>query len=105
MMTAKPWQLGSVVLMTAGRERGGYYVLIGTEPNGYALVADGRKRTAEQPKRKNMRHLRLIMNETDALRQAKTEQRPFRNEEIRAAITEAQDKKAKGGSDEQGRCH
>lgn len=90
MMTAKPWQLGSVVLMTAGRERGGYYVVVGTTPEGYLLVADGRKRPAAHPKRKNIRHLQTVLAEAAALQAAKQAERPFRDEEIRAAITEAQ---------------
>lgn len=90
MMTIKRELLGNVVLMTVGREQGQLCVIIGMSREGYLLLADGRKRTVEKPKRKNVRHVRIIMTDPIALQKAKQEQRPFRNEEIRAAITEAQ---------------
>lgn len=91
-------RLGRVVKITAGKERGQYGVIVGAESEQYVYVADGRKRTVAHPKRKNVRHLQAVspVSELPASTQV------WRDEEIRAAIADAQ---AKGGSDEQGRRH
>lgn len=41
-----------------GRDRDKFYVVVGTD-GGYVSVADGAKRTLANPKRKNLRHVRL----------------------------------------------
>ena len=46
-----------IVRAVAGRERGGYYFV--TEVGeGYALLADGKSRRLDRPKRKNLKHIR-----------------------------------------------
>lgn len=50
-------QKGMVVCATAGKEQGGFYMVTSLEGQ-YVLLADGKRRTLEQPKRKNVRHIR-----------------------------------------------
>ena len=47
---------GSVVRATAGRDKDKFFVVLQTE-GGYALIADGRRRRVEHPKRKKLIHL------------------------------------------------
>ncbi len=47
---------GSIVRAKAGRDKGGYFVVLGTDGR-YALIADGKRRRVEAPKRKNLIHL------------------------------------------------
>jgi ribosomal protein L14E/L6E/L27E len=49
-------QKGSIVRAKAGRDKGSFFVVLSTE-NGYALIADGRRRRVEHPKRKKLIHL------------------------------------------------
>lgn len=49
---------GLVVRALAGRDRGGYFVVLSVE-NGYAYIADGKRRRLDAPKRKNIRHLQM----------------------------------------------
>jgi ribosomal protein L14E/L6E/L27E len=49
-------QKGSIVRAKAGRDKGGFFVVIGVQ-GGYALIADGKRRRLEQPKKKNLLHL------------------------------------------------
>ena len=49
--------LGMVVISKRGRDEGKLYVIIGWLPDDFALVADGRRRAADKPKKKNMKHL------------------------------------------------
>lgn len=46
-----------IVLATAGRDRGRYFFVMDLTENS-VLLADGKRRTAEKPKRKNRRHVR-----------------------------------------------
>ncbi len=50
-------QVGMVVRATAGKEQDGFYVVTRLE-DGFVWLADGKHRTLEKPKRKNMRHIR-----------------------------------------------
>jgi len=52
---------GRIVKAIAGRDSGGYFVITGCEGN-YVYIADGNRRKASLPKRKNLRHLRFTNN-------------------------------------------
>lgn len=47
---------GSVVRASAGRDSGGYFVVVSAE-NGYCFIADGKSRRLSDPKRKNIKHI------------------------------------------------
>ena len=49
--------LGTVVVPKNGRDRDNPGVIIDWLPGEFALVADGKRRTAAKPKKKNMKHL------------------------------------------------
>ena len=50
-------QKGTVVCAVAGKEKDGYYLVIGLEEHS-VFLADGRHRPLEKPKRKNIKHVR-----------------------------------------------
>ena len=58
-MKGKTPQSGQVALSLQGRDKGELYV-IAEVSGGKALVVDGRKRKLENPKTKNIKHLRLL---------------------------------------------
>ena len=47
---------GQLVMSKSGHDKGSCYLVIGIEKT-FLLLADGRKRGIENPKRKNMRHV------------------------------------------------
>ncbi len=47
---------GQVVRSLAGHDKGGFLVVLQTEPP-YALVCDGKRRPLERPKRKKLIHM------------------------------------------------
>ncbi len=49
--------LGMVVTSRAGRDAGDRYVVVGAAGGDTVLVADGRRRGTDRPKRKNVKHL------------------------------------------------
>ena len=48
---------GQLVCSRAGRDKGSWYVVVGSEGDDRLLVADGKQRQAINPKRKNRKHL------------------------------------------------
>ena len=50
---------GDVVMSLAGRDAHRTFFVISVE-DGYALIADGKLRPAERPKRKKLKHLRRV---------------------------------------------
>ncbi|HEY8423660.1 MAG TPA: KOW domain-containing RNA-binding protein [Clostridia bacterium] len=53
-------ELGRVALSVAGRDKGKYFVICGVVDERYVLIADGRFHKLNAPKKKNIRHLRLL---------------------------------------------
>ena len=49
-------QKGSIVRALAGRDKGGFFVVLETE-GPFALIADGKRRRIQRPKRKKLIHL------------------------------------------------
>ncbi len=49
--------VGMVVASRAGRDEGDRYVVIAVSGDDMVLLADGRRRGAGRPKRKNVKHL------------------------------------------------
>ena len=52
-------QRGRVVLSLAGRDKDRLMAVLGEAPDGGVLVADGKERPLQRPKRKNPRHAAL----------------------------------------------
>ena len=52
-----PLELGGIVRSRAGRDRGRAFVILKIVDADYVLLADGRLRTLERPKKKKRRHL------------------------------------------------
>ncbi|ETI86069.1 MAG: hypothetical protein KIB01_06165 [Negativicoccus succinicivorans] len=106
MTETRPLSPGTIVEATAGRERGQWFVVLRCHDASYVELADGRKRPVAQPKTKNRRHVRIrVAADSDAVYRRTHPHSPWRDEEIRAAITQAKAALQKGGFDEQGRCH
>ena len=49
-------QKGSVVKALAGRDKGGTFIVLAVEDD-HAVIADGKRRRIQHPKRKKLKHL------------------------------------------------
>jgi myosin-crossreactive antigen len=78
----RPWQL---VSSEAGRDRNEWYLIVGLG-DGVALVADGRRRRVERPKRKNLRHLRGYPVIAAGLAQLAASGQVVTDEQVRASL-------------------
>lgn len=52
-------QIGHLVCSIQGRDSGRFYLVVGIENESRVRVADGEGRTVENPKRKNVKHLKF----------------------------------------------
>ena len=53
-------RISDVVVSTAGRDRGQLFYVIGTE-GVYTLLANGKDRPLEKPKRKKLKHVNKVL--------------------------------------------
>ena len=58
-MSDYKYKPGDIVLALAGRDKGRLFAVIGVDGDDYVLIADGKSRRADKPKRKKVKHLRL----------------------------------------------
>lgn len=73
-------QRGTVVIASAGKEKGGFYAVVQVLDSRYVLIADGRRRTVENPKKKNIAHLKktnYVIDEIGSNRQLRISLRAF----------------------------
>lgn len=73
---------GTVVLSKAGHDRDGIFAVIGFADGNHALIADGKQRLIEKPKKKKLKHLEPIgkleqTNPTQTNRQLKKALKAF----------------------------
>ena len=64
-----PMDVGQVVVSTAGHDRGRTFVIVGRLDDATVLIADGRTRTMDRPKKKKIRHLRAGSGSIDWVRE------------------------------------
>ena len=54
-------QKGKVVISTAGHDKGLYFAVVGVkEENGLLLLADGKNRLITKPKKKKIKHCKVL---------------------------------------------
>ena len=78
---------GSIVLANAGRDQDGLFFVVG-ETDGFVLLADGKRRKLEHPKRKNPVHVCPVLSEgfDHIVIRKLTEGTPVTNRELRQAL-------------------
>ncbi len=60
--------VGSIVMSVAGRDVGHYHVILSVE-GAFVTLADGKWRKIAKPKRKKVRHVRLVTGATTPIGQ------------------------------------
>lgn len=74
---------GMVVMSAAGHDTGTFYLALDVK-GGFALLADGRRRKLENPKRKSVKHLRKTktrLTRPDTDKKLREALRAFRTDE------------------------
>ena len=52
--------LGSIAISTAGRDKDKMFIIVGVLDKEHVLIANGKSRKIEKPKRKKLKHLRAV---------------------------------------------
>lgn len=92
-------ELGLLVHSLAGRDAGEFYLIVGFQEPKYVLVANGENRPLQKPKKKNLRHLKLIRPGPPGL-VSKIARHKAGNEELARALKELIDLEIAGGERE-----
>ena len=58
---------GGIALSTQGRDEGRYYLIKEVLPAGFVLVCDGNYKKLASPKKKSLKHLKLLPQRAEAI--------------------------------------
>jgi len=75
----------NIVKSLAGRDEGSLYFVLHTEED-FLLLADGKRRRLENPKRKRKKHVVLVENSSSAVAEKIRSNEKITNSELRKAI-------------------
>lgn len=81
--------LARLVRSKAGHDKGTALVIVAVLDEEYVLVADGKLRSVEKPKKKKLRHLEVTGITSEELREKLAASRPIQNAELRKFISSA----------------
>ena len=77
----------NIVRSDAGRDRGKLFVVLAVEGE-YLLLADGKSRKVEAPKRKKRRHVLFVADDETRLSEKIKREEKITNSELRRALAE-----------------
>lgn len=86
MVEADESLLGRVVYSKAGRDSNRYFIICDVIDSSFVRVVDGDLRKVENPKKKNIKHLRLQPQKVEALAEKFRRGEPVTNAEVRKAL-------------------
>ncbi len=76
-----------IVLSLCGHDAGSYLFVLSTDEH-YVLVADGKRRKLESPKRKKRKHVQLVLESDARVAQKMRSGEKFTNSELRRALAD-----------------
>ena len=76
-----------IVLSLSGRDKGKYFFVVDTAGE-YVMIADGRYRKLEQPKKKKQKHLQLVLRMNSGVPAKICSGDKVLNSELRRALAE-----------------
>lgn len=78
---------GGIVRSSAGHDKGKYFIVVGAEGDNYLLLADGKFRPIEKPKKKKRKHCRLCAGcGSDKIAEKLADGTKIENAELRKAL-------------------
>ena len=84
-------EISNIVLSLRGHDAGAVLFVLGVE-EPYLLVADGKRRRVESPKRKNRKHVRFLSKSESRVAQKLHAGEKVTNNELRRALNEYKEK-------------
>lgn len=84
--------VGKFAKSKAGHDKDQIYVIV-KEDAEYVYLMDGKTKTVDKPKKKKKKHIQMILKEDENVSRKLQENETLTNEEIKAAIKKAFDRK------------
>ena len=91
-MKRLPVEVGSVVISKAGRDQGRTFLVVGEVDDDFVMVANGALRKMDHQKKKRRKHLKPTGCVVEALRQRLSQGEPVEDHELRAWLSEEEEK-------------
>ena len=85
-MKVKQPEIGGICQSLQGRDKGRYYIIRIAYPDGAIGVVDGNFKKLADPKRKNLKHLRLLPEKADAIAEKLADGRQVFDTEVYSAL-------------------
>lgn len=82
-------QVGRLALSTAGRDKERIFMILDIIDEQYVHIADGDLRTMDKPKKKKLKHLKLLPETLDGIAQKLKQGSKVYDAEIRSAIRQS----------------
>ena len=79
--------ISDVVVSTAGRDQGKLFYVVGTDPV-YLMLANGKDRTLDKPKRKKRKHIQKVLRSETRVAEKLKEGDKVLNSELREDLAE-----------------
>lgn len=87
--------VGSVVLSTQGRDKGGYFLVTAVGEN-FVLIADGGSRKLSAPKKKNVKHISDSGVKLEMIAQKLAEGKKVFDSEVKSALRQLNQQNREG---------
>ena len=91
-MNRMPIEIGSIVISKAGRDQGRRFLVVGEADDDFVMVANGALRKMDRQKKKRRKHLKPKGTVVQAVRERLAEGRPIEDHELRAWLSEEEEK-------------
>ena len=88
-------QIADIVISINGRDAGKRFIVIETD-NEYSMIADGKGRRYEKPKRKKNKHLKFENNVEDPIMEKLLKGEKITNNEIRRFLASQKEENSNG---------
>ena len=75
-----------IVLITAGKDKGKYQMVLDVLDDNHVLVCDGRRRRVEAPKKKKLKHIKSLEYSLYRIKEKLEEGSKINNSEVRREI-------------------
>ena len=85
-MKVKTPVIGGICQSTQGRDKDRYYLIKTIYPDGAVGVVDGNFKKLAEPKRKNLKHLRLLPEKSETIAAKLTDGRQVFDTEVYSAL-------------------
>lgn len=80
--------MGQLVLSCAGRDSGRFMIVVKILDENFVYVADGTLRKVDNPKKKKIKHLKVLNKKSDYIADKLRNKRKIYNDEIKRAMEE-----------------